>query len=119
MASEMNASLFAALRKAGIAAFDGKNYQNAVRKLELAKTIDGTDYDVLNYLAHSYRMLGDAENADAQFRLIIETFPDSQKAENARQYLSDAAASVTAQTVQSRAEEPAETEEDEEDQSEE
>ena len=88
MAQEMNASLFAAYRKAGIAAFDNRKYDNAVRKLELAKAIDGTDYDVLNYLAHSYRMLGDTENADRNFNLIISTYPDSQKAENARQYLS-------------------------------
>ena len=88
MAQEMNASLFAAYRKAGIAAFDNRKYENAVRKLELAKAIDGTDYDVLNYLAHSYRMLGNTENADRNFNLIISTYPDSQKAENARQYLS-------------------------------
>lgn len=92
MAQEMNASLFAAYRKAGIAAFDGRKYENAIRKLELAKAIDPTDYDVLNYLAHSYRMSGDTANADLNFNLIISTYPGTQKAESARQYLSAASA---------------------------
>ncbi|MDO5701866.1 MAG: hypothetical protein Q4G47_00735, partial [Lachnospiraceae bacterium] len=90
MAQEMNASLFAAYRKAGIAAFDGRKYENAIQKLELAKAIDSTDYDVLNYLAHSYRMTGDTTNADLNFNLIISTYPGTQKAESARQYLSTA-----------------------------
>lgn len=88
MANDMSNSLFAAYKKAGIAAFDAKNYDEAIRKLELAKGIDETDYDILNYLAHSYRMKGDSENADLNFNLIISGFPDTQKAENARQYLS-------------------------------
>ncbi len=99
MANDMSNSLFAAYKKAGIAAFDGKNYDEAVRILELAKVIDATDYDILNYLAHSYRMKGDSENADLNFNLIISGFPNTQKAENARQYLSSSSASVEAQNV--------------------
>ena len=67
--------------------------------MELAKVIDATDYDILNYLAHSYRMKGDSENADLNFNLIISGFPNTQKAENARQYLSSSSASVEAQNV--------------------
>ena len=103
IAEEMDVSLFAAYKKAGIAAFDSKNYAEAVRILELAKGMDSSDYDILNYLAHSYRMQGDAENADLNFNLIITSFPDSQKAENARQYLSSNSADVQAQTVASKA----------------
>lgn len=102
MADEMANSLFAAYKKAGIAAFDSKNYDEAIRKLELAKAIDPTDYDILNYLAHSYRMKGDTANADLNFNLIISGFPDSQKAENARQYLSTNSADVEAHAVETQ-----------------
>lgn len=108
MAAEMNASLFAAYRKAGIAAFDGKNYDNAIRTLELAKKIDSSDYDVLNYLAHSYRMKGDTANADLNFNLIITTFPGSKKAESARQYLSGTGVPGTSSDAAAGTEESAE-----------
>ena len=111
MAEEMDVSLFAAYKKAGIAAFDSKNYKEAVRILELAKTMDPTDYDILNYLAHSYRMQGNAEQADLNFNLIISSFPDSQKAANARQYLSTNSAEIEAQAV---AEKTADTQEEDE-----
>ncbi len=113
MAGEMQSALFSAYKKAGIDAFDNKDYDTVIRVMELARAINGTDYDVLNYLAHAYRMKGDTANADENFRRIIATWPDTQKADNAMQYLSENAASVAAQDVSTQAAESESTPEDE------
>ena len=72
----------------GIAAFGNGDYATAVTNLEMAKSIDPTDYETLDYLAHAYRFLGDTANADAAFQFIIDTFPNTARAENARMFLS-------------------------------
>jgi len=115
MAEDLDDALFSAYKKTGIEAFDNKDYDTVIRVMELAKAISASDYDVLNYLAHAYRMKGDAKHADENFRLIISTFPDTQRAENAMQYLSDSAQSVAAQTVETAAAEEAQNGEDEND----
>ena len=71
----------------GAAAFDAAEYERAVHYLEKAKEVEEEDYVVLNHLAHSYRYLGDANRADENFRKIIETWPDSEWAAAASQYL--------------------------------
>jgi Flp pilus assembly protein TadD len=45
----------------------------------------------MNYLAHSYRLNGDTENADKTFLAIVEAFPGSRRATNAVEYLSESA----------------------------
>jgi Tfp pilus assembly protein PilF/uncharacterized coiled-coil protein SlyX len=93
---QVSATLLAQYKAAGIAAFNAQNYATAITNLELAKKIDAKDYDVLNYLAHSYRLSGDTASADANFQAIITLFPGTKKAENAKTYLSTASASSTA-----------------------
>ena len=81
-------ALLSTYKNNGIGAFNQQEYETAIRFLEQAKAIDDSDYDILNYLAHAYRLQGQAENADANFNRIIELFPDTQRAANAAQYLS-------------------------------
>ncbi len=83
--------LLAAYKKIGLEAFGAADYAKAIEKLSAARAIDATDYDILNYLAHSYRLTEDTKHADEVFLQIVATFPDTQKAENAMQYLSDSA----------------------------
>lgn len=99
VAAELQTSLGDAYKKAGIEAFNSADYDTAVARLEAAVGITPEDYDVLNYLAHAYRMKGDTEKADATFQKIIELFPDTQEAENARGYLSTNADHVEAEAV--------------------
>ena len=75
----------------GISAYEEEDYQTAIECLEAAKAIDSSDYEVLSYLAHSYRMTGDTANADINFQLIINTYPDTVRADNARVYMSEEA----------------------------
>lgn len=81
-------ALIAQYKDAGIVAFNRQDYAEAIRQLEKAKELDVTDYDVLNYLAHAYRLNGDSAAADINFQTIIDTYPDSTRAENARVYMS-------------------------------
>lgn len=96
MVSKANGELLASYKKEGISAYEQENYQTAIECLEAAKAIDSSDYEVLSYLAHSYRMTGDTANADINFQLIIDTYPDTVRAENARNYMSEDAATRAA-----------------------
>lgn len=88
MTNELQTSLLSIYKKAGLDGFGGADYEAAITNLEKARSIDGTDYDTLNYLAHAYRLKGDAANADKIFQMIIDAYPGTQRAENAQQYLS-------------------------------
>lgn len=52
-----------------------------------AKNINDSDYTVLNYLAHAYRLSGDTDNAISVFQEIIDKFPGTQKATKAEQQI--------------------------------
>ena len=86
----------------GIEAFRAKDFETAIFRLEAAHEIDDTGYDIMNYLAHAYRLNGDTASADEMFEEIIDVYPNSRKALNAERYLSssdsyDPAADVDAE----------------------
>ncbi len=88
LCSELETPLQAAYKKAGLDAFENKDYATAITKLEAARSLsEEADYDILNYLAHAYRLSGEKEKANAIFQMIIDTFPETTKAEDARKYL--------------------------------
>lgn len=88
LTEQMQSSMLAVYKKAGLNAFGDADYDTAITNLEKARAIDSTDYDTLNYLAHAYRLKGDTENADKIFQEIIDAYPGTQRAENAQQYMS-------------------------------
>ena len=85
---QASTALMSQYKDDGIAAFNKQDYAAAIESLEKAKQIDATDYDVLNYLAHAYRLSGDLAAADINFQTIIDTYPNTSRAENARIYMS-------------------------------
>ena len=95
VASEVPTALAAAYKQLGIAAFNSKDYETAIKKLEAAMATGVVDYDVMNYLAHSYSLSGDTANSDRVLNLIIAQYPDTQHAENARSFLSSPEAEIT------------------------
>ncbi len=103
MTSELKTSLLEIYKNAGFAAFAGSDYETAVTKLEQARGIDSGDYDILNYLAHAYRLKGDADNADKIFQLIIDAYPATQRAETAQQYLSSSGETAAESTEELQA----------------
>ena len=79
--------MFQELSQSGVNAFDDANYTEAIDKLSKAKNINDSDYTVLNYLAHAYRLSGDTDNAISVFQEIIDKFPGTQKATKAEQQI--------------------------------
>ena len=74
----MQSSMFQELSQSGVNAFDDANYTEAIDKLSKAKNINDSDYTVLNYLAHAYRLSGDTDNAISVFQEIIDKFPGTR-----------------------------------------
>ena len=68
-------------------AFDQGNYPVAAENLEKAYEINNTDYNILLYLAHSYRLSSQVDKAITIFQRIIETNPDTRRASAAEQYI--------------------------------
>jgi len=97
---QVSSTLLAQYKAVGIAAFNRQDYASAITNLEAAKKIDSSDYDILNYLAHSYRLSGDTASADVNFQAIITLFPGTKKAENAQTYLSGTASADSAAAAQ-------------------
>ncbi len=83
----MQSSMFQELSQSGVNAFDDANYTEVIDKLSKAKNINDSDYTVLNYLAHAYRLSGDTDNAISVFQEIIDKFPGTQKATKAEQQI--------------------------------
>ena len=100
IAGEIPTALAAAYKQVGISAFNSKDYATAITKLEAALATGVLDYDVMNYLAHSYSMSGDTGNSDRVLNLIIQAWPDTQRAQNAREYLSSPSAEITPEPSQ-------------------
>ncbi len=80
-------TLFNNYKASGISFFDNKDYPSAISQLEAAAAINDSDYEVLNYLAHAYRLNGDTDKAIEIFQKIIEQNADSQRAVNAQSYI--------------------------------
>lgn len=90
--ANVRSTMFRKLKDAGTEAFDNADYPTAITQLKQAKeAASEPDYEVLNQLAHAYRLSGDATLADQAFLDIIKTYPDTRRAANAEAYLSEAA----------------------------
>lgn len=86
---EVRATLFSKYSRDGIEAFDNRDFATAIDLLGKAKEIDDADYEVLNHLAHAYRMSQDKENAIKMFEEIIAKFPGTKKATSAQTSIED------------------------------
>ncbi len=71
----------------GVTYYNDGDYAKAVDILEKANAIGPGDYNILTYLAHSYRLSGETEKAIETFEEIVETFPDTRRATVAQQYI--------------------------------
>ncbi len=82
-------TVFRKMKEAGIESFDRADYATAITQLLQAKeAATEEDYEVMNYLAHAYRLNGNTAEADKAFQEIIDTFPGTRRATNAEAYLS-------------------------------
>ena len=75
------------LKTQGEQAFYSKDYETAITDLSQAMEMDDTDYEVLNLLAHSYRLNEQYDKAVEIFQKIVDQFPGTKRATNAQKYI--------------------------------
>lgn len=89
MYNSARSTVFKKMKEAGINSFDHADYETAITQLlQAKKAATEDDYEVMNYLAHAYRLSGNTEEADKAFQEIIDAFPGTRKATRAEAYLS-------------------------------
>ena len=65
------------------------DYPAAIEAYEKAWELDKTNSDMLMNLAHAYRQSGDTKKANELYEQVINTFPDSQNAADAADYITN------------------------------
>ena len=65
------------------------DYAAAIEASEKAWELDKTNSDMLMNLAHAYRQSGDTKKANELYEQVITTFPDSQNAADAADYITN------------------------------
>lgn len=84
--SNMKTTMQKNLKSQGEQAFYAKNYAEAIDYFTQALEMDDTDYEVMNFLAHSYRLNGEYDKAVEAFQKIVDQFPGS-RASRAQKYV--------------------------------
>lgn len=75
----------------GLDAFRNGDYTAAITDLTKAYEMDDTKAEALYNLAHSYRHMENTDKADELYQEVLDKFPNSAYARNARGYMSDSA----------------------------
>ncbi len=70
-------------------AVKANDYNTAIEEYTKAWLLDKSNSDVLMSLAHCYRQSGDTEKADELYTQVIDTFPETQNAIDAMEYMSE------------------------------
>lgn len=71
----------------GFTSYNTGLYQQAIPPLEKAHIINPQDYNILTYLAHSYRLGGETKKAIETFEEIVKYYPNTRRATVAQQYI--------------------------------
>ena len=75
------------LKSQGEQAFYAKDYETAITDLNQALEMDDSDYEVLNLLAHSYRLDEQYDKAVEIFQKSVDQFPGTKRASTAQKYI--------------------------------
>ncbi|MCQ2510253.1 MAG: tetratricopeptide repeat protein [Lachnospiraceae bacterium] len=71
----------------GVTSYNQGQYTQAYSVLEKAHVINPQDYNILTYLAHSYRLGGETDKALKAFGEIVQYYPNTRRATVAQQYI--------------------------------
>ena len=85
--SNIRTTMQKTLKSQGEQAFYAKDYPSAIESLSQAMAMDETNYEVLNLLAHSYRLNEEYDKAAEIFQKIVDKFPGTKRAQNAQKYV--------------------------------
>ena len=98
ISGEIKSIMFNKYKADGINAHDNADYKTAIDLLNKAIGMDNTDFDVMNYLALSYKADGDNVNAIKWFKEIINKDPGTSRAESAQYYINEMGGGETPNT---------------------
>lgn len=68
-------------------AYESGDYATAIENYTKALDIGEPDFTSMFYLAQAYQKSGDTDNAKTWYQKIIDTFPGTQNASDAQDYL--------------------------------
>lgn len=85
--NEVAAQVYQQYYSQGVISYSQGEYAQAAQVLDRAYAISSEDYNVLTYLAHSYRLSGEAGKAIDIFKEIVKKFPNTRRAIVAQQYI--------------------------------
>lgn len=71
----------------GYEAYKNGEYETAIDKFEKAYEYDPTNGEALYFLANSYNKLGNTAMAVETFQMVVDQFPDTEKAKKAASYI--------------------------------
>ncbi len=66
--------------------YSAEDYATAIEQLSKAVYYDAGNVDALYFLGRAYERVEDAENAIAYYDKVLELFPDSERAKNAKKF---------------------------------
>lgn len=85
--NEIGETVKAGYKSTGITAYESQDYAAAIDNLLKAQEIGDPDYDSMFYLAQSYQKSGDNANAIVWYQKIIDAFPGTSYASDAKDYM--------------------------------
>lgn len=87
VSDDINTTQYTAYYNAGYDAFQKNDFNAAIPAFTNALTYNENSYEAMAYLAHSYRLSGDADKARAEFEALADAFPDTTIAASAQNYI--------------------------------
>ena len=84
---DIGATMQAQYKEEGISSYEAGDYDSAISSLEKALAISESDSDTMYFCARAYDRKGDTEHANQWYQKIIDNFPGTNAASDARDYL--------------------------------
>ena len=90
MKVQINEKYLSSLYSSASSAYNQGIYEDAIAGYEKIVAIDEAynDGNAIYYLAQAYRKNGDNQKASVYYQKVIDAYPDTERAANARRYLS-------------------------------
>ena len=85
--NEINTSQYTEYYNAGYDAFQRSDFSTAIPAFTNALVYNNDSYEAMAYLAHSYRLSGDADGAREAFEALADAFPNTTIAQTAQNYI--------------------------------
>lgn len=87
LVTQAGPSVAEAYYKAGMDAYQKEMFEDAVKELAKARVYDPENGDILYNLGNAYRQNGDRNEAMEAYNLVVEKFPETERARRSQSFL--------------------------------